>query len=520
MTPNEKHVVAVAGGGKTTYLVARLREAIKESGPDKIIAVTYTRNMAKELKQKIGVPLKYCGTLHHILYQLLTEENPNKYLSIVAEMENADIITDIGAKIRLKATPSLLSKVLTSEDYKLTYLEKMFRKQYMKYFDANRMISYPLIEHYGARLIGKSEWDWMFVDEYQDMSLENIAMLKRIQAKNKLFVYDPMQSIYSFRGARPELLPKSDEILGKSYRCPSEIVNFTNYLLTYARDDYPVMMEPANQGGELTIVNEKERHCELRAQVERLLEKYSPGEIAILARTNRLLEEAQQHLEGIPYQKVSSQVLSSHEMLAFKYLLRIMLIQDDYNVIRFAKAAKLIGKEQAALSDYIDPITGVPTIKGLSAAKSVREMPLFKNILEAMRIHPIPVAAKIMMETMNGREWIIEEAVTILNWLSLYYGKDYDKLENALSELDTDALIGSDDRIKLMTVHTAKGLEFKAIIIVNLYNGAFPHYNADAKEELRLFYVAVTRAKETCVLLRTGKHTWLDNYTQTTILED
>jgi len=98
-----KHVVAVAGGGKTTYLVAKIKEAMRNASQDKIIAVTYTRNMAKELKQKIGATLKYCGTLHHILYALLSERYPGRYMSIVAEMENADIVADIGLRLKINA---------------------------------------------------------------------------------------------------------------------------------------------------------------------------------------------------------------------------------------------------------------------------------------------------------------------------------------------------------------------------------------------------------------------------------
>jgi len=519
MTPasNEHHVVAVAGGGKTTFLVAEIKKALALSSQDRILAVTYTRNMAKELKKKIGVPLKYCGTLHHILYQLLAEKYPNKYKAIVAEAENADIVNDIGLRLKVAANDKLLAKVLTAEEYRLSYPERLFKKQYLKYCETNRIISYPLIELYGSKLIGEGQWEYLFVDEYQDMSQDNILVLRGITAEHKLFVYDPMQSIYGFRGARPDLLPASDEILGRSYRCPSAIADLANHLLTFTKDAYPVNMEPRQEGGELIIVREtdsKDHYSQLREQVELLLQKYSPGEIAILGRTNVMLEEAQAKLEGLPHQKISAKVLSSQEMLAFKYLLRIMVMPDDYNVIRFAKAAKLITKQEAALSDYIDPLTGTATVKGSSAAKSVREMGLYQNIMIAMKNRPMPEAARMMMELIPGRDWIIDECVHIIEWLSLYYGKEYEKLENALSEMDTDALVGTEDRIKLMTVHTAKGLEYKAVVIVNVYNGKFPHYNADPMEELRLFYVAVTRAKETLVICQAGKHTWLDNYSQ------
>ena len=519
-----KHVVAVAGGGKTTYLVAKIKEAMRNASQDKIIAVTYTRNMAKELKQKIGATLKYCGTLHHILYALLSERYPGRYMSIVAEMENADIVADIGLRLKINgASPALLAKVLGQPEYKLTYLERLFKKQYVKYFDANRIISYPLIEIYGSKLIGEGEWDYLFVDEYQDMSIDNINVLAGINAKHKMYVYDPMQSIYGFRGARPDLLPRGQEILGKSYRCPSAISDLANHLLVFSKDEYPVQMEPAVQGGELVIVkgqDPKDHYAELRGIIDGLLEKYTPGEIVILGRTNKILEDAQTKLEGIPFQKVSAQVLSSGEMLAFKYLLRLMVVKDDYNVIRFAKAAKLISKESAALSDYIDPLSGQPTVKGATAAGSIRGMPVFQSIMKSMEIQPIPAAARNMMECIPGRDWIIDECEKIISWLCLYYGRDYEKIENALSEMDTDALVGNDDRIKLMTVHTAKGLEYKAVVIVNVYNGVFPHFNADAKEELRLFYVAITRAKETCVILQSGVHTWLDNYSQPLAMEE
>lgn len=517
----EEYVVAVAGGGKTTYLVKRIKEALADTSPNKIIAVTYTRNMAKELKTKIGEPLKYCGTLHHILYTLLNEAFPEKYLSIIAEQENADICADIGIRLRIKATPALLNRVLLAKDYELSYNEQLFKKQYLKYFESIRSISYPLIEVYGAELANRGDWHYLFVDEYQDMSLENMQIMRALKSEHKLFVFDPMQSIYGFRGARPDLLPQGQEILGHSYRCPSAICDLANHLLNYSKDLYPVRMEPSCEGGDLKIVREEERYAELRNVVDELLLKYKPGEIAILGRTNKILEEAQTRLEGLPLQKVSSHILNSQEMLAFKYMLRILSIPDNYNVIRFAKAAHLITKEEAALSDYIDPITGKPTTLGNTAADSVRDSGMYKNLLEAVKRHPLEKAARIMMETFSTKEWIIDECVAVIQWLELMYGDDYAAIENALSEMDTDALIKADDRIKIMTVHTAKGLEYKAIVIVNVYNGVFPHFNADVAEELRLFYVAITRARETCVILQSGKHTWLDNYSQPLIaLED
>ena len=185
-----KHVIAVAGGGKTTYLVKSIKEALYESDPDRIIAVTYTRNMAKELKHKIGVPLKYCGTLHHILYTLLCEEFPEKYLVIVDEVENRDIIKDICLRIQHKVPDPKLYKILSDKEYNLEYKDKLFKQSYLKHLAANRTISYPLIEILGSKLVGLGSWDYLFVDEYQDMSLDNIKVIDGINATHKTMVYE------------------------------------------------------------------------------------------------------------------------------------------------------------------------------------------------------------------------------------------------------------------------------------------------------------------------------------------
>jgi hypothetical protein len=191
---------------------------------------------------------------------------------------------------------------------------------------------------------------------------------------------------------------------------------------------------------------------------------------------------------------------------------------DEYNMIKFAVTTKIIDRDAAAFADYLDPISGKVTVKGYSVAKSVMDTPLYKNVMIAVNRDPFPKAARFVMSLFSEREWVIDECIDIIKWLCLYYGDDPGQLENALGEVDTDALAGSGNKIRLMTIHTAKGLEYKAVVIVNVRNNVLPHIRADAEEELRLLYVAATRAKETCIILQTGKQSWLDNYHQQTIL--
>lgn len=521
MTPanNERHVVAVAGGGKTTFLVAEIKKALATSEQDRILAVTYTRNMAKELRKKIGAPLKYCGTLHHILYTLLNEAYPEKYMVIVDETENNDIVKDIATRIQHSVTDKSLGKILTAKEYELSYKDKLFKQSYLKHLSAHRMISYPLIEIYGSQLIGQGQWDYLFVDEYQDMSLDNIKVIEGIPAEHKMMVYDPMQSIYSFRGAKPEKLPSGHDILDKTYRCPSEVVDFANYLITIGSAiEYPVIMRTDIEGGDFRIVREEKAYDSLRPIIEELLKKYEPSEIAILGRTNTILANAQERLDGLPIHRISAQVLSSPEMMSIRYLLRLLQMPDEYNMIKFAATTKIIDRDAAAFADYLDPISGKVTVKGYSVAKSVMDTPLYKNVMIAVNRDPFPKAARFVMSLFSEREWVIDECIDIIKWLCLYYGDDPGQLENALGEVDTDALAGSGNKIRLMTIHTAKGLEYKAVVIVNVRNNVLPHIRADAEEELRLLYVAATRAKETCIILQTGKQSWLDNYHQQTIL--
>lgn len=386
------------------------------------------------------------------------------------------------------------------------------------------------------------KFKFILVDEYQDINPAQHKLLKALTKYNKnIFVVgDDDQSIYRFRGSSSELMLsfKDDfekvEIvyLSENYRSTETIVNASKYLIKNNKTREEKPLNAIKRGGDnvklYVAINEID---EARFVIKKILELKEFGlnfsQFAILYRTNaqsRTFEE-QAIIFNIPYRLVGGiKFYQRKEIKDILSYLRIILNEKDFlsleRVFNFPKIGigektfdkiKLHLEKENSLADCLKKILKVINNKKIkeSITKFIDNYNKWKNLKDDI----FELINEIISDTHfldNLEEDKKENIYEFFNIIKEFIDRTQStKLEDFLSYIslisDVDTMDTTQDKVTLMTVHSAKGLEFNTVFIVGLEEGLFPHYkslisNQDIEEERRLLYVAMTRAKENLYL--------------------
>ena len=378
----------------------------------------------------------------------------------------------------------------------------------------------------------QERWKYLHVDEYQDTNEVQYEMTKLLVGKedNICVVGDTDQNIYSWRGANIKNMLHFEKdfpsakivMLEQNYRSTKNIIEAANSVIEKNVYRVPKILFTENvKGEEISICEAYDEQSEamfVATKIDELLEKNHPEDIAILYRANfqsRVLEEALLDKQ-IPYQVLGVKFFERKE------------IKDLLSYVRTA-----YNKE--SLSD-IKRIINIPT-RGIGKttiaklfANQTNDLPKtmqekikkFYELIDDIRLyidaHKPSESIKYLIEksgikdelshgTSDEQERLenMMELVTLaIKYDSIEEGEGMEKLlEDASLSSDQDTLIHNSSKgVRLMTVHASKGLEFKYVFITGLEQDLFPHINdrskrkEDTEEERRLFYVAVTRARE------------------------
>lgn len=404
----------------------------------------------------------------------------------------------------------------------------------------------------------QQHFDYVLVDEYQDTNFAQYLIVKKLAAvhKNICVVGDDAQSIYSFRGARIENILSFQKDypehklfkLEQNYRSSQTIVNAANSIIAKNKRQIPKKVFSENSLGRnikvITALTDNEEGFLVVQEIAetQLREHYKHMDYAILYRTNaqsRIFEEALRK-RNIPYKIYGG--LSFYQRKEIKDLLayfRLVINPWDNEALkriinypaRGIGQATLTKLEAAALNaetSIWNIIQKLPeNAQGLNKGtitKVDKFALLIQSFMEVVQRDDAWDAAKYIavhtgiLKDLNNdkspeglsRQQNIEELLNGIQEFSinaLEEGNPF-KLENFLEDValltDQDTEKDEDkDKVTLMTIHSAKGLEFKNVFIVGLEEKLFPSSMADERlsedaieEERRLFYVAVTRARE------------------------
>ncbi len=423
-------------------------------------------------------------------------------------------------------------------------------------FDDMLMLTVDVLRRFPeAREKWSKSFRYVMVDEYQDTNHAQYVLLQMLAGdhQNLMAVGDPDQSVYSFRGADIRNIldfekdfPGTKVIpLEQNYRSTTTILNAANSVISHNRERKEKnLWSELGDGRPVRIVETEDEHAEARfvaAEIAGLIEGgYSSSEIAVVYRTNaqsRVLEDVLVR-QGIAYIVIGGPRFYERAEIkdAIAYLQVLDNPNDAVSLMRIANRPRRgIGDTTISrLVTYADglgislwEVMRTPEEAGVAAA-SARAVNGFRSVMESLMATASDAGVAQVLEAVLDRAGFIEsleaertiEARGRIENLEELVGVcgEYDNtatepsLSGFLQEIslysDQDALRGDEDgdggQVTLMTLHNAKGLEFRAVFMIGVEEGIFPHSRSieenTLEEERRLCYVGMTRAKERLTL--------------------
>ena len=568
-------VLAGPGSGKTTVITHRIAGLLGAGvRPSEILVITFTKASAREMEERF-YSLRPAvrendtesgrvtfGTFHSVFYRILKlayrfpagcvlgEEEKRQYFREF--LENSELeVEDEGEFI--SAVINEISYVKGSQMdlscyYSQNCPEEWFKRLYTGYedmlrargkldFDDMLVMCYEL---FSQRKDILSAWQrkfrYILVDEFQDINQIQYEIVKMLALpENNLFIVgDDDQSIYRFRGARPELMlgfekdyPDAERILlDVNYRCVDPVIESAGKLIANNKTRFQKEIHGNRGKGCPVFVKEwPDPLAETKAITEELRDYHLMGiayeDMAVLYRTNqgpRLLIERMMeynipfHMrDTVPnlYEHWISRNVFCYIYAALGDLSRSNILQIINRPARYisrdALDTKVIRWEQLR-SFYQDKNWMLDRIDQL-----VYDLEMLREMAPAGAVNYIRKAIgydDYLREYANERRLKPEDLFEVLDALqeSAVPFKTYEAWFNHMDEYkeqlkEQSALREAEkEGVSLMTMHSCKGLEFKVVYILDTNEGITPHHKAvlepDLEEERRMFYVAMTRAKD------------------------
>jgi len=391
---------------------------------------------------------------------------------------------------------------------------------------------------------------YVLVDEYQDTNLAQYVILRAISSDypNLAVTGDPDQSIYGWRGANLSNIldfeadyPQTRVVrLEQNWRSTRRILRVADRLIVHNRRRKPKQLVTDNEEGEpVRLVAYATGQEEAEGIAARIAESIRssgrrPGDFAVFYRVNALSRSLEIALsdQGIPYQLVHAvafyQRKEVRDILAYAHLINNP--RDDVAFLRIVNTpARGIGQrtvervaahaatEKLSLLAAARESRRIPSLPKRSAAGVARFVRLYDHLGHAASGPVEDLLRTIVAETKYREPFEGTDSETDINRLAnidelITAARQFDQqdaspegldgfLERARLVSDTDELDGPSDRVTLMTLHAAKGLEFPVVFIMAAEEGLLPHERSrheadDLEEERRLFFVGITRAKQ------------------------
>lgn len=455
-------------------------------------------------------------------------------LDIYSKTINKDIPLDAIVKKEYKQFEHCTEKLIEIANAYNNYKKE---RSMLDYDDLLLYLKALLMSNEEVRKQISRKYRYVLIDEYQDTNSIQAQIVRLIASEhnNVTAVGDDSQSIYSFRGANfknilefPNLYEGCKIVtLEQNYRSSQNILDFANKILEQAKEKYSKELFSTIQSSEKpAIICCENTHAEGEFVVQRILEfcnedGLSLDEIAVLSRSASLMFDVETQLvkQKIPYRKIGGLKFTetAHVKDITAYLRIILNPYDEISLNRILLLQKGIGVST------INKLLPVLTIQGSKATADM--LPLkpsqradLGNLLTLLSearnqiADPKVVTEKvlayyepILMEHYDDASKRLKDFDHIL-----YLSSKYLNLEDFLSDMaleppdssitDTEEGAVMDECLTLSTIHGAKGTEYKAVFVIGAVDGRFPSmysFNSpeELDEELRLFYVAVTRAK-------------------------
>lgn len=561
-------VLAGAGSGKTKVLTHRAAFFIHEkiATASEVLLLTFTNKAAGEMKERIGLLTQevpgFTGTFHSFCVRLLRHDGkalgiPPGFV-IYDEEDQKDALKEIISKLNLNdekfkpgevlhqisdAKTNMLSPLAYGEIAQGDWQGTVFKiyLEYEKFLKESGALDFDDLLLKAVKLLSeekeiKTKWQenfkFILVDEWQDTNKIQYKLTKLLvgERKNLTAVGDASQSIYSWRGSDFRNInnlvkdyPQMGVInLERNYRSTQIILDAANSVIK-KNSSHPVLSlwTDKKSGQKIKIYRGRSELDEAGFIVGEIDKLITDGvefrDIAILYRTNaqsRVMEEALLHA-GIPYSLVGGVKFYSRKEVkdVISYLRLIANPADKVSLKRIQKiGVKKFEKFQEFLSN-----SNFPNHPNTSTTLELMDIVLAKTDYlskyareteeNLTRLENIKELRSVATEFPDLDEFL--ENVSLVEAVQ----DDVGKLHSPHTTQNTQS-----NKVTLMTLHSAKGLEFTAVFIIGMEEGLFPHSRSlfDAnqlEEERRLAYVGITRAKEILYLTYAGRRLYFGQKT-------
>ena len=587
-------VLAGAGSGKTRVIINKIAHLIGKCGylPKQIAAVTFTNKAAREMKERVAQSIGkesskglIVSTFHTLGFDIIKREY--KYLGFKANMTlfdehdqmallkelTADLLQEDKELLRtlinrisnwkndLCSPQQAMALARDKQEQTFAHCYDRYNKQLRAYnaLDFDDLIMLPtLLFKQNAEV--RSKWQekirYLLVDEYQDTNTSQYELIKLLVGDRARFtvVGDDDQSIYSWRGARPQNMVRlRDDFpalrvikLEQNYRSSQRILHCANILID--NNDHVFdkkLFSNLGEGEKLQIIEAKNEEHEAERVVgeliaHRFIAKTHYRDYAILYRGNhqsRLLEKILMQ-NRIPY-KISggTSFFSRAEIKDMMAYLRLVVNQDDD-----AAFLRIVNTPKREI--------GTATLEKLGSLAQEKHVSLFEAIFDfelIQRVTPKAYdalqkfarwivelndeiqrseperAVRSMLASLHYEEYLYEYATspkaaemqsknvaTLFDWIAdMLKGDEFNEPMN-LNQIVTRLTLrdmlergeeeDDSDQVQLMTLHASKGLEFPHVFLIGMEEGILPHQTSidedNVEEERRLAYVGITRAQQ------------------------
>lgn len=564
-------VLAGPGSGKTTVITHRIKNLIEkaEVRPENILVVTFTKAAAISMQKRFSTlmnggkgQLVTFGTFHSVFYKILRKSRRYEATEILSERQKTDYIREIIGRYGISSNDiselsqniindigNIKGNMLNAQEYEPSCCKKEdFIKVYnaynlelkkdgkMDFDDILRECYLLLCENHTILEQWRELYKYILIDEFQDINRIQMNIIELLASPlNNIFVVgDDDQSIYGFRGARPEIMiefkdyyPEAELIvLNVNYRSTQSIINVAGRVIennktrldkcahaNNNKDFQPDIRKFRNQVEELKFVVSKIKEYENQG--------ISLSEMAILVRNNSQIQEISsflknrkieaesgKHRSNIYNGMVAKDILSYvrgalkfdgtyfNEDLIYvlnkpqRYISRQVVLSVNMNI---SAVRRIYSKNN--IDSFLFHIEMIRKLPPQAALSYIRKGAGYEEYLRLYAIeNNIPMSGLL-----KQLEQLVQECSkfnTLEQWINSIDSAQNSEGQNFGKKSSGEG--GTNNRINIMTMHGSKGLEFKTVFIVDANQGIIPTSKAlrerDFEEERRLFYVAITRA--------------------------
>lgn len=564
-------VLAGPGSGKTTVITHRIKNLIEkaEVRPENILVVTFTKAAAISMQKRFSTlmnggkgQLVTFGTFHSVFYKILRKSRRYEATEILSERQKTDYIREIIGRYGISSNDiselsqniindigNIKGNMLNAQEYEPSCCKKEdFIKVYnaynlelkkdgkMDFDDILRECYLLLCENHTILEQWRELYKYILIDEFQDINRIQMNIIELLASPlNNIFVVgDDDQSIYGFRGARPEIMiefkdyyPEAELIvLNVNYRSTQSIINVAGRVIennktrldkcAHANNDkdfQPDIRKFRNQVEELKFVVSKIKEYENQG--------ISLSEMAILVRNNSQIQEISSFLKNRKIEAKSGKHRSNiYNGMVAKDILSYVRGALKFDGTYFNEdLIYVLNKPQRYISRQVVLSVNM-NISAVRRIYSKNNIDSFLFHIEMIRKLPPQAALSYIRKGAGYEEYLrlyaIENNIPMSGLLKqleqlVQECSKFNTLEQWINSIDSaqnsegqnfgkksSGEVGTNNRINIMTMHGSKGLEFKAVFIVDANQGIIPTSKAlrerDFEEERRLFYVAMTRA--------------------------